>query len=201
MGAFETASLVGLDGMTRIRPFLEENSSGLVVTDKGNLARYVQEVMGDIIMNAKKDGRMWTVEVKTEKRHTGNLFLEEWSNRNLNDLSKHAMVGSNRGWMDKLRTDVLLYYFMDMDYLYIINFLALKRWAFGYKDREPNLHRFRQLTQSKYNQLNDTVGRIVPINVLMSEMEPPPRRVTVKQLSMPFIEPNPFEEQLSLRVG
>ena len=167
MNAFETARMVEAAAMARLAPFLRERTDGqYIILDKGPLAAALQLTTGDMIVRTV-EGAVASIEFKVEKRWTGNLFLEEWSNRNLNDRGSHTARGSKPGWMVHLGADFLFYYFDDVDRLYVFNFFALKRWAFGFNDNgrliEGNIHRYPLCQQSKYIQLNDTLGRIVPI--------------------------------------
>lgn len=184
MNSFDMARSVEAEAFVRLRPFLEEQADEgrYVVTDKGRLAPFVQEVIGDVIMN--KDGRMWSIELKAERRHTGNLFLETWSNRNLDDPVSHAQRGSNPGWLLKSRADLFMYYFIEADILYVISGFALQRWAFGFGDNAGRIYSFPERKQSKYAQRNDTIGRTVEVSVLMREMKPPPKKLSVAQLSL-----------------
>lgn len=186
MNAYDNANSVSARGLAVLVPYLEEVSDGrLVMSDRGKLAKWLQESAGDAVVQ-HRDGRMLWVEIKTEERHTGRLFLEEWSNRNLNHRGNHADLGSNPGWLCKLRSDIMLYYFLDADILYSIDLYSLQRWAYGYrtpdgKDVRGNLHRwcearsdyeFRQVTQAKRAQANDTVGVLVEVDVLCAELRP-----------------------------
>lgn len=184
MNGFDIARGVEAEGFMRLRPFLEDSADGnsIVVTNKGRMAPFLQEVVGDVIMNRR--GLVWSIELKTERRHTGNLFLETWSNRNLDDPHNHAMVGSNPGWLLKSRADLFMYYFLDADALYVLSGLALQRWAFGFGGVEGRIYSYPEVKQGKYIQANDTYGRLAPIAVLMREMKPPPKKLSVRQLSL-----------------
>ena len=183
MNAFESASMVETRGMARLLPYIEERSyeGRFVRTCKGPLARFVQEELGDVIVNVNED-KIFAAEIKIEQRHTGNLFLETWSNRNLDSQSEHASRGCNPGWLLKLRADCLLYYFLDTDDLYSIPLFRLKRWAFGSRTMNARLYDFPELSQGKYNQMNETVGRIVPIHIIRKEVGL--KHTKVQQLSL-----------------
>lgn len=185
MNAFDLARGVEAQAMVRLLPFVEERaqSGRYVVTDKGRLAPFLQEIVGDVIFNDKQD-RMWSIEIKAERRFTGNLFLETWSNRNLENPDSHARRGSNVGWLAKLQADLLFYYFLDVDRLFIGQVFALKRWAFGHGKVEGRLYDYKEVTQAKYAQLNDTVGRLVSIADLCREMAPAPKLYSVSQLDL-----------------
>jgi hypothetical protein len=196
MNGFMGARSVEARALLRLEPFIQEKSDGgrFVRTDKGRLAPFIQETIGDYMVNCSD--QIFSIEIKAEERFTGNLFLETWSNRNLDDPASHAMRGSNPGWLLKLRSDLLFYYFLDADRLYVINTLSLKRWAFGHKGSVAHLYEgdldgsamFREVAQSKYQQLNDTWGRLVPLERLTRQMSTPPKLIHLKQFDM-------FQEQ------
>ena len=192
MNAFSQASLIEARAMAVLLPYLKEQAfeGRVVLTSKGTLTRFLQECVGDAVLNTD-DATMWAVEIKAEQRHTGNLFLETWSNRNLDDAASHAERGCNPGWLTKIRADILLYYFLETDDLYSLPVFRLKRWAFGTSERPTaNLYRwkngreeFREVGQNKYSQRNDTLGRLVPIDVMTKEVGL--RHTKARQLSLP----------------
>lgn len=180
MSAFDHCKSVERVGFERLRPYLDEISDGRwVLVNKGPHARRLQEELGDVLANlpaagrplsgpTDELGRLVSIELKTERRHTGNLFLETWSNRNLSDAASHAERGSNPGWLFKSRADVLLYYFLDKDVLCVAGMLALQRWAFrlaGKNDPWPAL-KYPEMKQGAYQQANDTHGVVIPISDL-----------------------------------
>lgn len=188
MNGFGEASKVEARALAVLLPYLDEQADGRVVlTSKGTLARFLQITVGDAIFNDKK-GRVWSVELKAEEKHTGNLFLETWSNKNLTDAQSHAERGSTMGWLFSCRADLLMYYFLDSDDLHIIPLLRLKRWAFGLGLRPGRLYDFPEVEQHKYGQPNDTHGRLVEIATLASEIEF--KRIKVRQLAL-FTEGQP----------
>ncbi len=152
MNVFDKAQRVELNSLEILLPFLRMNcyKGQFVVTSKGQSSKFLQRTVGDFLVN-KSETEVVAIELKTEKKETGNLFLEVWSNRDF-DRRKH-------GWMHTLMADVLWYYFIDTDNLYVLNFRELWRWAFV----ERNIERYREVEQKSYNQLNKTYGRIVPI--------------------------------------
>lgn len=186
MNAFCMASNVEIFGMAVLMPYLEEKAhrGRIVKTAKGALARFLQETIGDVVFNTD-DETICCAEIKVEKKWTGNLFLETWSNRNLEKKESHAMRGSNPGWLAKTQADVLLYYFLDTDDLIALPVFTLKRWAFVLSRRNGHAGRiwdFEEKKQGKYDQLNDTWGRIVPVSVL--EKEANAKRLSVLQLEL-----------------
>jgi hypothetical protein len=170
---FQGARAIEAKGMAVLEPFLMEKSDGrLVLLEKGPLARVLQESLGDGILQAGAGGRSWSVEIKVEQTDSPNLFLETWSNRNLESRESHIERGSTPGWMLKLRADLLLYYFLDSDRLYVFDLFRLQRWAFGHKAsaRDGQIYRFPEKLQGRWQQLNDTWGRCVPLTVLRDEV-------------------------------
>lgn len=170
MTGFSNARQVESQGMLALANFIRERADNgqFVLVNKGPLAKHIQEAMGDLLYN--RSGRLFAVEVKVEaeNRH-GNLFLEVWSNRNLEDRDSHAERGSNPGWMFKIRADLLFYYFLRSDELYIADVFKLKRWLFGHGEAPGALPRFAPKRQSKYQQRNDTWGICVPISLLSQQ--------------------------------
>lgn len=167
MNAFARTRTVEARGIAVLEPYLKETAydGRFVMLNRGAMARSLQLSAGDAIMNSDAD-RFWTLEIKVEEenRH-GNLFLETFSNKNLNDRVKHANHGTNVGWMLHSRADLLLYYFLSSDDLYVLDLFPLQQWAFGHRDADGNIWTsgFRERPQSKYEQLNDTWGVCVPI--------------------------------------
>lgn len=162
MSGWTDARKVEAEAWRYLQPFFEAEAHGLLLTDKGRAARFLQETLGDLLFRSRRDGRLYSVELKCERRASPNLFLETWSNRNLEDRDAHIARGSNHGWLSKCRADLLFYYFIETDSLYVFDLFKLKRWAL----RDRNLERFPEKAQAKYDQLNDTHGVCVPLSVL-----------------------------------
>ena len=165
MNAFEDARSVEARGLVRILPLLEYRYERYVITDKGPLAPVLQKMVGDIIVN-RQQGDMRSIELKTEEYSSKNLFLETWSNRNLDSRQQHADRGSTPGWFLTQRADLLLYQFLENDHLYVFDFFKLKQWAFVNR----RLFDFKEVPQSKRVQKNDTWGRLVPLAILKREV-------------------------------
>ena len=154
--AFDEASGIEAESLRILRPFIEQRAMNgqYVTTSKGRLARELQRTCGDVFLNAT-DGKIYALEIKAElENRSDNFFLEIWSN-----LSRHTT-----GWMFHLNCDTLLYHFIKSDELYVINFMKLKHWAFAEETGKPgHIWRYSFRRQSKYTQLNDTLGACVPI--------------------------------------
>lgn len=158
MNAFAAAKGVEARSMEILRPYVRARAwnGQYVTTAKGPLARDLQKSVGDMMFNSDAE-TVYGVEVKAEAdcRH-GNFFLETWSNRQR----------FTPGWMLNLNTDLLLYHFLAEDLLYRVPFEKLRKWAF----HEGRIYDFPEKPQHKYQQLNDTWGRCVPIAVLEVEL-------------------------------
>lgn len=167
--AFELGRNIEKQSRAIVEPLLDEATNGkFVYTDKGRLAVEFQKKYGDVLIQEKKSNGMWTVEIKAEKSPSPNFFLEHWSN------GKWLTTG----WMFTLQADLLFYHFLDSDELYIMKLPHLQRWFHfgeGFNKSEPCLYRpgcerFPLKRQKKYDQLNDTWGRCVPIEVVRKEV-------------------------------
>lgn len=158
MNGFDKARDVERRSMEILRPFIQQRAYNgqYVVTSKGPLARELQKTVGDVLFNSDSE-TIYSIEVKAEEANEyGNLFLETWSNR-------HRFTV---GWMFTLNADLLLYHFLREDELYKIPFAKLRKWAF----HDNRIFSFPERKAQKYDQLNDTWGRCVPISVLSREL-------------------------------
>lgn len=198
MNTFERCNLLAVRSQAELLPFLEQRGNRWILTDKGRLGEFLQKTVGDVVLNDQA-GRMWTVEMKAEGRFTGNLFLEIWSNFNFRDYGSYVGFGPRPGWLLTMSADILFYHFPNEDRLFTMSLPALQRWAFCHQSAnlsEPDargkrsrlsgrVFDFRQVEQSAHQQKNQTVGAIVPIDVLKREMKVSEYRV--RQLRMDFL--------------
>lgn len=190
MNGFDQARTVEAEAMFRLRPYLREQSDGqFVLIEKSPLAPVLQETIGDVMLNHRKTGRLVSVEVKAERKFTGNLFLEAWSNLNANDEGSWEARGSNPGWLLKLHPTLLFYYFLDVDRLFIFRAHRLFRWAFCQPSKSgavaaTRIHDFRRVVQQRYEQRNDTHGHIVDLATLAAEVGY--QEVSPRQLALPL---------------
>ena len=154
---FREACKIGDSGIIELLPLVKCRSyqGRFVLTNKGNISAFLQKSIGDIAFNCKNQ-KIWGIEVKTERKTTGNFFLELWSNRSR----------QTPGWMHTLITDFLWYYFQDSKTLYSIQFKKLQDWAFT-KDK---IYQFPLKQQKAYQQFNDTWGALVPISLVQNEV-------------------------------
>ncbi len=158
---YEACREFGDGGCERIMRWLEARGAvfqgRMVRTDKGRISLFLQRSVGDILYNSDRY-TVLSIEVKTERRGSPNLFLEMWSN------AKDEM--RTPGWMVTLDADWLFYYFAESNLLCTVNFQKLKRWALDGR----RIYAFPERDQVTNQQRNRTVGRIVPIAVLQREV-------------------------------
>jgi hypothetical protein len=158
-------------GRELLRPFIEEVSGGRYVrADCGPLAEYLQQ-FGDTFLQTA-DRELISVEEKAERRHTGNLFLETWSNRT-NELRSYIYKGDNPGWLFKSRAMLLAYVFLDRQLLcvgpmrQIKKFMLQPRFDDRGRQHPPRIWEFPEREQRECDQLNHTFGHLVPISYLV----------------------------------
>jgi len=101
---------------------------------------------------------MISIEVKTDKYTTGNFWLETLSNEEL----------GTPGCFVKCKAKYLFYYFTKWDSMYVIPLGVAKEWF------NSNFTRFKEsktTTKDKIgNYKHTTVGRLVPITIMMKEV-------------------------------
>lgn len=158
MSAFVQACRVEDRSWDLLEPYLKARSfdGRFVRTSKGPLSLELQKSVGDALVNTDRQ-TVYGIEVKAEERHTGNLFLERWSNRSR----------FTPGWFETLSTDLLWCHFLDQDVVYEMAFGRLRQWLYWHTGRgHPKCHTFELAKQGKYEQLNDTWGYLVPLREL-----------------------------------
>lgn len=130
----------------------------VIHTGRAKQSAYLQRLIGDHIVPTP-DGAVSTVEVKTERRHTGNLFLETWSNRTEDGEFRRD------GWVFTLRADTILFFFLDVEVCYCVPLNRLREWAFI----EGNMYRHPERAAGmsvRGEQRNNTVGHPVPVDAM-----------------------------------
>jgi len=138
-----------------LEPYLKKRAyeGRFVRTAKGPLSLELQKSVGDVLVNSSRE-HVTCIEVKAEVKHTGNLFLERWSNRKR----------FTPGWLETLSTDLLWCHFIDNDTVYELPFQRVRQWLYWHEGTgHPIAHGFRLAKQGKYEQLNDTWGYIVSL--------------------------------------
>jgi hypothetical protein len=157
--AFYEASKYEEIAKKELLPWLEKQLEHIQSMDRNytddNGARTLQLMAGDFLMHRKNGGGSFFAELKAEWSHTGNLFLETWSNKPF-----------RVGWMYHNHADRLFYYFCELKKLYVLDFPALKQWAFA----DNRIYQLNEVEQTKYDQPNKTFGRLAWIPMLFNEM-------------------------------
>jgi hypothetical protein len=152
VSTFSDSNKVERIGLRLLLPRLVENYTVYFHTDKAR-----QREFGDLTAYPLDKGlvRPFTFEMKAEERHTGNLFIETWSNRS----------ERNPGWLYTCRAEYLFYVFTDKGLVYRLAFGSFFHWLVGHEtgSQHPRLDRYPELPQRKCVQLNDTWGRLVPV--------------------------------------
>ena len=121
-----------------------------------------QHRYGDKWLSSAKHQHAMEWELKAEATHTGNLFIETWS-----DIRK-GVPGWLYHYSDLAR---LAYAFNDNQRLYTCRIGELRRWAHAESGKSLiRIESFRPVEQTKYQQRNITVGRLVPVDVFLSEV-------------------------------
>jgi hypothetical protein len=160
--AFTATRRIEEQGVQHLVEFLKEDGFDVFrLSADSHTMRELQLHYGDALIQRNEEAYIVEFKVEAIDSHD-NFFLETWSNRGM----------GRRGWLDHLRTDWLLYYFLDPGDLYVFDFPKLRRWAFGSNLSEARIYRYPEKQQGKYAQRNDTWGRCVRIAHLVSEVSP-----------------------------
>jgi hypothetical protein len=146
--SFDRTTQIGKVGIANVMPLIRSLASNGLVRTVSDDNQFEQICRGDLSYSYAGMERF--VEVKTEEKHTGNLFLETWSNKACN----------NPGWMVKSNADILIYHFLDNGMTYLFDFKMLKKWFVEKGSAFP------EYPQRKNSQENDTWGKIIPLKHL-----------------------------------
>lgn len=137
-----------------VRAWMDEDEKILDTQTCVNVA-YRQRQLGDYIA-PMRDGKTRFFEVKTERRHTGNLFLETFSNLTPDSNKRRE------GWMKTLDTDLIAFVFLDAEVIYWMDFRKLQNWGLY----DGNMYRVTEKAvhlSLRGEQLNLTIGHPVPV--------------------------------------
>lgn len=144
MGHYEKCNIVRDRSIAVVVPFLEQRGWTLTpyVTEENQLTR--GDYLGERLGSLGRELVNW--EMKAEQAHTGNLLIEEWSNR-----------GFRAGWFHNLRQcHRILYHFLNTGDAYVLDFPALRNYNV---ERWPLVH-------VDADQKNNTWGWKVPVRHL-----------------------------------
>lgn|GEM_PF-4935117 len=113
----------------------------------------IQKELGDAC--ASVSGKMTWFEFKCETKHTGNLFLESWS-----DCPKTP------GWLVTCRADYLVTYFRQPPTIYCVHLPTLQQWAYV----KRRIYAYPERDQHRHGGPNLTRGYVVPVEELRKEV-------------------------------
>ena len=121
-----------------------------------------QHRFGDMWLSSAKHQHSMEWELKAEATHTGNLFIETWS-----DI-RHGV----HGWLYKYHDSArLAYAFNDQYKLYTCRMGELRRWAHELTGgTEIRIEGCRAVPQRKHEQKHVTVGRLLPVDTFLREV-------------------------------
>lgn len=122
-------------------------ASPLPITDKLH-----QLHIGDLLASFSKLGPT-SIELKIEKRYTGNIFAETWSNREW----------GRPGWLHTSQSNQIWFYWLDTRQLVASSTIALREWLL--RQDGGTIDSYRQVKAGGGGR-NDTYGAIVPISDL-----------------------------------
>ncbi len=147
---------------TEIEAWLREWDGTVSVENVEYQAVYQEKDIDLLWTTATHD---YTIEIKADRNDgTGNFFFETISNKEKNTL----------GCFLKTQADFLFYYFVEPRTLYILPMPRTRKWFVENMSRFEEREAATPVGKDRYI----TVGCIVPIEVVMSEV----RGVKVKQL-------------------
>jgi hypothetical protein len=164
MEALKSAGDIELYGVSQVVPYLK-SQCGPKVAVYPICDEFSQRIRGDFIFYSLTTERAQAVDVKSEQKATPHLFIETQSDMHGDPC---------RGWLHDLHPDTTLAYFViDTRKLYTVRMRNLRKWMYEqvqYADGSfgPRLNRFREVPQSKRQQRNVTVGRLVPVGEFLA---------------------------------
>jgi hypothetical protein len=171
MNSREMTEAVERAGIKILAPYFREQESANGVKTfwldgGGPIADLLQRQKGDMLFQFE-DHSSYSIELKHEERHTGNIFLETYS------WKKRGVPG----WLWTTKADLLGFHFINAGLFYLSQTKRIVEFA------ESDLFEiFRERPQGKYPQPNDTWGRCVPVRVLKKECGL--CRIDLRQLEM-----------------
>ncbi|QDV24771.1 hypothetical protein Q31a_30930 [Aureliella helgolandensis] len=173
--AFKQCAPIAKEGLARVIEYATRERCQLVTTSQ---QLFLESAAGDFLLRERAGGKWKFVELKTEARFTGNLFVELHQDR----------ASGLPGWLHTLNEgvcDELWYLFLDNSRLYRFNWPQLKKWI------ELNQGKFKQCLQRKRKTTHETVGLIVPVERICAAripcrivqlLPPPPVEADIRQV-------------------
>jgi len=111
-----------------------------------------------------RDARTLNIELKAEQRTTGNLFIEEFSNYAPGEYAPSGMPRTTLGWFLTLRSDFVIYHFLDTGKVYKLD---LKQLQESPQLLYQKVCERKQCRACDEGQMNQTIGWCVPIGALL----------------------------------
>jgi hypothetical protein len=147
-------------GRDLVRPLIESwiQPGCLWDTNSARQTALWQRFMGDYAGKTLGRDELVGIEVKTEQRYTGNLFVESWSNK--------SHYRTRDGWIFTLNADVLVMVYLDVRAAMVMRLDKLKHWCL----EEGNLYRFPEKLVHRSadgEQKNQTVGYPIPFVAIL----------------------------------
>lgn len=150
MSSFEQCLDTEKPGVDIVKALVESKGYTCVLTScgrsKNQTQKTLQATVGDLLVQNSEGYFVLSIEVKTERRETGNLYVETWSN-----------FGKKEGWLFSSQASYLACYFLDTGLVIVIDFHPFRDWVI------EHAYTFRESPQLKHKQLNQTRGLLVPI--------------------------------------
>ncbi len=152
VNSFDRGRHIEKKGAAMIAPLLRQWAGDGRLFNNMDAPPEQQRRDGDFLI--VRGGRRIKIEFKTELENKyQNFFFETFSNL------KRGF--ERKGWIYTCKADGLLYLFQKTRELYAIEWPRCQPWLLD------NILEFKERNQSKYNQMNVTVGRPVPIARLL----------------------------------
>lgn len=155
---FKDSIKVGDYGERIVQQYLKSSSAVSNIIDVSNSKMY-QELGIDLIVKMK-DGSELKVEVKTDTYKSGNIYYETISAKEVNSV----------GGFVKTECDYMLYYFLNMNTLYILEMDKYKEW-FDSKEKEfiKKGYQKNPINRRWNGSTYTSVGYAYPVSILENE--------------------------------
>jgi hypothetical protein len=104
------------------------------------------------------------IDFKFEKTTSYNMFFETVSNYNIERRRD--------GWGNTVKADFIWYMFEDLSTFASIRLAKMRTWLNGPSKlgHTTRIEDFKQKSQKRYSQLNETVGRLIPFKEIPSDV-------------------------------
>lgn len=148
-------------GEEMLAPFfdLESDRKWMLIQNSPHAVK-LQKECGDVFLTLPS-GHMSTVEIKAERKYTGNLVFEDWSNATfITDPERYLRGEFKFGWGPTIRAEVLAFAFLDRRLVTFCRTTDFLRFVYS---PETYRHVIGPRTPQGVKQSNHTLFRCVPI--------------------------------------